>query len=126
MLFLILFLWQVPHFLAIAWIYREDYARAGLRMLPVRRRRRRPDRPADGALLPGADPGQPAAGAAGHRPGWFTWLGAVLLGLGFLVRRLGFRRDAVAARQARRVLRASLIYLPVLLALLLLDRGWSA
>ena len=34
-LFLILFLWQVPHFLAIAWIYREDYARAGLCMLPV-------------------------------------------------------------------------------------------
>src|SRR5207248_11105193 len=34
-LFVILFLWQVPHFLAIAWIYREDYARAGLRMLPV-------------------------------------------------------------------------------------------
>ena len=34
-LFLIVFLWQVPHFLAIAWIYRDQYARAGLRMLPV-------------------------------------------------------------------------------------------
>ncbi len=34
-LFLILFLWQVPHFLAIAWIYRDEYARAGLCMLPV-------------------------------------------------------------------------------------------
>ena len=34
-LFLILFLWQLPHFLAIAWIYREEYARAGLHMLPV-------------------------------------------------------------------------------------------
>jgi protoheme IX farnesyltransferase len=34
-LFLILFLWQLPHFLAIAWIYREDYARGGLRMYPV-------------------------------------------------------------------------------------------
>src|SRR5581483_4310391 len=34
-LFLIMFLWQVPHFLAIAWIYRDDYARAGLRMLPT-------------------------------------------------------------------------------------------
>ena len=43
-LFLIVFLWQVPHFLAIAWIYREDYARAGLKMLPVvdRGRRHRP------------------------------------------------------------------------------------
>src|SRR5207245_3850494 len=39
-LFLILFLWQVPHFLAIARIYRDDYARAGLRMLPVVARRR--------------------------------------------------------------------------------------
>src|SRR5436190_1844418 len=34
-LFVILFLWQVPHFLAIAWMYREEYARAGLLMLPV-------------------------------------------------------------------------------------------
>jgi protoheme IX farnesyltransferase len=35
LLFAILFLWQIPHFLAIAWIYREDYARGGLPMLPV-------------------------------------------------------------------------------------------
>ena len=34
-LFLIVFLWQIPHFLAIAWVYREQYARAGLLMLPV-------------------------------------------------------------------------------------------
>jgi len=34
-LFTILFIWQFPHFLAIAWMYREDYARAGIRMLPV-------------------------------------------------------------------------------------------
>jgi protoheme IX farnesyltransferase len=34
-LFAIVFLWQMPHFLAIAWLYREDYARAGLKMLPV-------------------------------------------------------------------------------------------
>ncbi len=34
-LFLILFVWQIPHFLAIAWIYRDDYAQAGLKMLPV-------------------------------------------------------------------------------------------
>src|SRR5947209_6316879 len=34
-LFLIVFVWQVPHFLAIAWMYREDYRRAGLKMLPV-------------------------------------------------------------------------------------------
>jgi protoheme IX farnesyltransferase len=34
-LFAILFVWQFPHFMAIAWLYREDYARAGIRMLPV-------------------------------------------------------------------------------------------
>ena len=34
-LFVILFVWQFPHFLAIAWMYRDDYARAGIRMLPV-------------------------------------------------------------------------------------------
>src|SRR5207248_11145414 len=34
-LFAIVYLWQLPHFLAIAWIYREDYGRAGLRMVPV-------------------------------------------------------------------------------------------
>ena len=34
MLYVILFLWQFPHLLAIAWMYREDYARAGLQMLP--------------------------------------------------------------------------------------------
>src|SRR5213075_1393863 len=34
-LFAILFLWQFPHFLAIAWMYREDYGRAGIKMLPV-------------------------------------------------------------------------------------------
>ena len=35
MLFAILFLWQFPHFYAIAWMYREDYSRAGIKMLPV-------------------------------------------------------------------------------------------
>ncbi len=34
-LYAMLFLWQFPHFLSIAWMYREDYARAGIRMLPV-------------------------------------------------------------------------------------------
>ena len=42
-LFLIVFVWQVPHFLAIAWIYREDYRRAGFRMLTARDDRGRDD-----------------------------------------------------------------------------------
>jgi protoheme IX farnesyltransferase len=120
-LFLILFLWQVPHFLAIAWMYRAEYARAGLLMLPVVDR--------DGqrtsqnmilyclALL--AVSLQPVLfGEAG-----LLYLGgAVLLGLAFLATALGFQRWRTHC-QARRVLRASLVYLPGLLALLLLDRA---
>jgi protoheme IX farnesyltransferase len=119
-LFLILFLWQVPHFLAIAWIYRDEYARAGLCMLPVVDR--------DGRLtgqnmvsyclvLIPASFGPALSGAAG--PAYFG--GALLLGLGFLASALGFRR-AHSPRRARLVLRASLLYLPGLFALLLLDR----
>ena len=118
-LFLILFLWQVPHFLAIAWIYREDYGRAGLRMLPTV--------DAGGgmtsrqmvsyclALIP-VSLVPVALGQAGP----VYLVGAILLGLGFLGNAVGF----VCSRsnvQARCVLRASLVYLPVLLALLLLE-----
>jgi protoheme IX farnesyltransferase len=117
-LFLILFLWQVPHFLAIAWIYREDYERAGLQMLPVvDRDGRLTARQMIGyclallvvSLVPGMMPGG----------GVVYLLGAVLLGLGFLRAAAGFTRD-VNGDQARRVLRASLLYLPLLLGLLLL------
>jgi protoheme IX farnesyltransferase len=117
-LFLILFLWQVPHFLAIAWMYRDDYARAGLCMLPgVDPRGRRTGRQMTMycltlipvSLLP-VQLGQagPVYAAA-----------AVLLGLAFLGAALGFVRKSSVTR-ARRVLRASLIYLPALLALLLI------
>ncbi len=122
-LFLILFLWQIPHFLAIAWIYRDDYARAGLRMLPVE--------DPDGcrtsctmvaycltlipvSLLPAL------AGSAGR----LYAAGALLLGLAFLACALGFARR-VSPRRARWVLRASLLYLPLLFALLLLDGASS-
>jgi protoheme IX farnesyltransferase len=119
-LFIILFIWQVPHFLAIAWIYRDDYARAGLRMLPV----------ADPhgfltsrqmvtwclALIP-TSLAPSLIGAAGA----FYLGGAVILGLGFLVRCLQFQQKR-GAPQARKVMRASLLYLPGLLGLLLLDQ----
>jgi protoheme IX farnesyltransferase len=118
-LFVIVFLWQVPHFLAIAWLYRDDYARAGLCMLPVLDQ----DGRMSGrqmvsyclALLP-ASLAPALLGAAG-----LVYLtGAVFLGLGFLSCTVAFRR-APSMGQARRVLRASLIYLPALLLLLLLD-----
>jgi protoheme IX farnesyltransferase len=118
-LFLILFLWQVPHFLAIAWIYRQDYARAGLRMLPV----------ADEsgsmtarqmvlyglALVPVSL--SPVVFGQAH---WSFAVGALALGLTFLAATIGFMYD-VSITWARRVLHASLIYLPAIFALLLLE-----
>lgn len=118
-LFLIVFLWQVPHFLAIAWIYRDDYLRAGLRMLPTVDR----DGSITGrqmvaycvALIPAS-----LAPAALDLTGPAYLVGALLLGSGFLFSACKFTQKR-SVRQARRVLRASLIYLPALLALLLLD-----
>jgi protoheme IX farnesyltransferase len=120
-LFVILFLWQVPHFLAIAWIYRDEYARAGLLMLPVvdRGGQRTSQHMILYCLALLAVSLQPVLlGDAG-----LLYLGgAVLLGLTFLASAIGFRRRRSQC-QARRVLRASLLYLPGLLALLLLDRA---
>jgi protoheme IX farnesyltransferase len=118
-LFAIMFLWQVPHFLAIAWIYREDYARAGLRMLPVTDR----DGGMSGlqmvayclALIPAS-----LLPLMLGRAGVVYFVGAVVLGGGFLGFALAFLRRR-SLRQAHGVLRASLVYLPVLLALLLVD-----
>jgi protoheme IX farnesyltransferase len=121
-LFLILFLWQVPHFLAIAWIYKDEYARAGLRMLPVldgrgRRTGQQMVLYCLSLLLVSVAPA--LAGDAG----WLYFAGAVVLGSAFLAPALSFRRKPSLAH-ARRVLRASLWYLPGLLALLLLDRAF--
>jgi heme o synthase len=119
-LFSILFLWQIPHFLAIAWIYRDDYARAGLPMLPVIDR--------DGALT-----GRQAvanslallvvsvvptvAGLAGY----VYLVGALLLGgmLTAMAVRAGVQRTIPAARA---LFLASVIHLSGICVLLLLDR----
>jgi len=119
-LFLVLFLWQIPHFLAIAWMYRDDYARGGLRMLPIV--------DASGKwtaatmivttlMLIAASLLPVAVGMAGTA----YLVGAVAFGLLFLYRGLQFawtRSDRVA----RSVLRASLLYLPAVLGLLLLAK----
>jgi heme o synthase len=119
-LFAILFLWQVPHFLAIAWIYRGDYGRAGLRMLPsVDRDGRMTGRHMISYCL--------ALFAVSLVPlivsgaGWIYLIGALVLGIGYLVSAVAFSRRR-SVPWARAVLRVSLIYLPVLLTLLLLDR----
>ncbi|HTU89038.1 MAG TPA: heme o synthase [Gemmataceae bacterium] len=120
-LFLILFLWQVPHFLAIAWMYRAEYARAGLLMLPVidgdgRRTSQNMILYCLALLVVSLQP------ALYGDAGLLYLGGAALLGLTFLATALGFGRWRTHC-QARRVMRTSLLYLPGLLALLLLDRA---
>jgi protoheme IX farnesyltransferase len=125
-LFAILFLWQVPHFLAIAWIYRADYARAGLRMLPVLDRSgNRTARCMVGYSL--------ALLLVSLVPSALGWtgvvylLGASVLGVGFVACAFGFWRTRSVA-QARRVLWVSLVYLPALLTVLLVEgvfKSWA-
>jgi len=119
-LFAILFLWQFPHFYAIAWMYKEDYARAGIRMLPVVE----PDGKSTArrillyslALIP-----------ISLMPKFFAMAGnvylygALALGLAFLYYGLRIRTDRTR-QQARRVLLASVVYLPALFSLMLIDR----
>lgn len=119
-LFALVYVWQLPHFLSIAWLYREDYARGGFRMLPAAD----PDGVATGrqALL-GAAALVPVSllPALGGITGTAYFAGALVLGLWFVSRALSFalRRSAATARQ---LLRASLVYLPLALALMFLDR----
>jgi protoheme IX farnesyltransferase len=119
-LFGIVYLWQIPHFLAIAWLYRDDYARGGFRMLPSAD----PDGIATGR--------QAVSGAAallvasllpslGGLTGAWYFAGALFLGAWFVRRAIGFALSRDPAT-ARRLLRASLVYLPALLALMFFDR----
>jgi protoheme IX farnesyltransferase len=119
-LFAILFLWQFPHFYAIAWMYKEDYARAGILMLPVVE----PDGKSTArrillysiALIP-----------ISLMPKFFAMAGnvylygALALGLAFVYYGLRIRWDRTR-QQARHVLLASVVYLPVLFSLMLFDR----
>jgi protoheme IX farnesyltransferase len=121
LLFGILFLWQLPHTLAIARLYRDDYARAGVRVLPVvdgggTSTERQIVTACLGLLVVSLLP--TLVGLAG--PIYF--LGALLFGLGFSI--LGVLQALEpTARAARRVLLASLLYLPAILALLALDKA---
>jgi protoheme IX farnesyltransferase len=118
-LFAILFLWQVPHALAIAWLHREDYARADLRLLPVidgdgQRTGRSIVIYSLALLVVGLVP--TAVGLAGRA----YLLAALLLGAGFVGCGVGLAQ-ARSPKAARRLLRASLLYLPLLLLLMALD-----
>ena len=120
MLFAIVFLWQLPHTLAIALLYRDDYARAGVRVLPVI--------DAYGTVsdrqivtstlaLLGVSVLPTAIGLSGTA----YFVTACVLGLGLLGIGLAHASTPSLA-SARRVLLATLLYLPLLLAVLALDR----
>jgi protoheme IX farnesyltransferase len=126
-LFAILAFWQVPHFLAIAWIYRDEYAKAGFKMLPVVD----PD---------GRRTGQQAVShtlallAVSLIPFVFDLAGtvylvaAVILGAGYsacaiqFARQLRFARAELTLARARRLFLASIIYLPLLLSAMVWDK----
>jgi len=120
LLFAIVFLWQFPHFMAIAWIYREDYARAGYVVLPAGKSK---DRfVAWQTLLPSlALLGVALIPAIRGESGNVYLASALVLGSAFICysARFAFRMSTVSARQ---LLFASILYLPALFALLALDR----
>ena len=119
-LFAIMFLWQLPHFLAIAWMYRDDYARAGYPMLPVLE----PDGRSTGrqsvvyaaALVP-VSLAPMLLGITGK----LYFAGALALGLAFLWLTVRFALTR-STRDARRVFFGSITYLPLLWILMIADR----
>lgn len=120
-LFAILFFWQLPHFLAIAWLYREDYAKAGFRMLPV-------------VDETGYRTGRSAIShTLGLLPvslcpfllkltGITYFFGALVLSGLFLVFAVQFARQMSVA-SARKLFFASILYLPLLLGLMVIDKA---
>jgi protoheme IX farnesyltransferase len=129
-LFAILFLWQFPHFHAIAWMYREDYRRAGIRMLPVVEE---DGRSTVREVLAYSMMLVPVSLFPGylHMVGGIYIVGALVLGLVFLMFSIRFARvisglPAAESRQlARALLRASVLYLPALFALMMLNARFT-
>jgi protoheme IX farnesyltransferase len=121
-LFGIMFFWQMPHFLAIAWLYREDYAAARMPLLPVLE----PDGHRTGrqALLYGAAlwPVSLMPALVGLSGGFYTAI-ATVLGLTLIALCARFARDR-SARSARQLFLFSIIQLPILQFALVADRLW--
>jgi protoheme IX farnesyltransferase len=115
----LLFVWQIPHFLAIAWMYRGDYARGGFRMLPVADPGGRST--AAMVVLYGLALIPVSLAAAPIRPtGWLYPVAALALGAAFLLLGVRFYRERTVAA-ARSVFLASIVYLPVLFLLMVFD-----
>ena len=120
-LFGVLFLWQFPHFLAIESMYRDDYARAGIRVLPVLE----PTGAAAGWVMVtslGLLLVLSAALFLAGLSGWIALAGSLAVGAAFLAAGVAhlLRRSRASARL---VLRASIVYLPVVFALLVFAPG---
>jgi len=119
-LFAILAFWQLPHFFAIAWMYRDEYAKAGFVMLPHldpdgRRTAQQSVSNTLALLVASLFP------FVWHLSGRFYLVSALVLGAGFLYCAVQFSRQLTRAR-ARQFFLASIIYLPLLLAALVLDK----
>jgi protoheme IX farnesyltransferase len=118
-LFGIVFLWQLPHFMAIAWMYRDDYARGGFAVLPIR------DPSGFRTAIAMVVPTVLLLALTSWAPAWGfgsvpTVAGGLIAGAGFLLAGLRFRRRPDFAT-ARTVLLVSVLYLPAVLAAVLLD-----
>ena len=119
-LFAVLFLWQFPHFDAIAWIYREDYARAGIRMLPVvdlDGRRTFREIVVTAALLVPVSLLPALTGLAGMR----YFFGAIVLGV-MLVEMCLWSAASKNNVRAKWLMHATVLHLPLLLGLLIYDK----
>jgi protoheme IX farnesyltransferase len=119
-LFAIVFFWQMPHVLAISWMYREDYERGGIRVLPVGDTEGRSTAfqmvNYAAALVP-VSLLPTIVGLAGR----VYFAGAIVLGLGMLALAVRFAQDRTSTR-ARQLFMASLAYLPLLWVLMLANR----
>lgn len=117
-LFAILFAWQFPHFMAIGWLYRDDYRRAGIRMLPTLGVRGVAGLQAIGyslvCLLVSLVP------VLQGRASVLYGAGAAVLGIAYVASSIHFARREDDAR-ARLLLRCSLVYLPLVYSFVLLD-----
>ena len=125
-LFAILFVWQFPHFMAIAWLYREDYARAGIRMLPV-------VQPDGWSTVVEALVYAVIMIPVSLLPWYLDMSGriyavaALILGVGYLAYTIRFAKIlkapsfAASRPYARALLKASVLYLPLLLIIMMLD-----
>jgi len=120
-LFAILFAWQHPHFFAIAWMFRDDYRAAGFKMLPIiEPSGRRTVWLAVGfsIVLLGVSLIPALIGMAG----WLYFVGTFLIGLLMVAVAANFAREH-SVGNARQLLKASILYLPLLLLFIIADTG---